>query len=289
MTTPAALPDPRVNAYRSDKADVALSAIVTADKLVEPVLRQCVRGMLPVFEKPDITSQMISQVRYGEFLDVFDVSDGFAWVQNRTDRYVGYIPYDPQVFSEEIAALSNQVHVLRTFVYPVPSMKVPPIDVLTLGSYVSVAGQEGDFYALASGGYVYAEHVLPTEKARTVDYTFTAGRLLNMPYLWGGRTPDGIDCSGLVQLALTMAGLDSPRDADLQEERFGEPLPVHWRDMRWKRGDLVFLPKPRHIVIMTGTEHAVHACGFRMKVTTNTIEEIIQTRGEPTSFGRPEV
>ncbi|MBV8060092.1 MAG: C40 family peptidase [Alphaproteobacteria bacterium] len=289
MTYTPSQPDPRTNAYRSDIVDVALSNDIPAAKYVEPVLRQCVRGLLPVFEKPDVASQMVTQVRYGEFLDVFDISDGFAWVQNRTDRYVGYIPYDPHALSEEIAALSNQVNVLRTFVYPTPSMKVPPIDVLTLGSYVSVTGQEGDFYALASGGYVYAEHVLPTEQVRTRDYTYTAGRLLNMPYLWGGRTPDGIDCSGLVQLALTMAGIDSPRDTDLQEERYGQPLPVHWRDMRWKRGDLVFLPRPRHIVIMTGTEHAVHACGFRMKVVTNTIEEIIQTRGEPTGFGRPEV
>src|SRR6185503_20456381 len=128
--------------------------------------------------------------RYGEFLDVFELpppgKEGFAWVQNRTDRYVGYLPF-VEALSEQIADLSYRISALRTFVYPEPDVKAPPADELTLGSYVRLGPAEGKFCKLASGGYVYAKHAALTSETITTDYVFTAGRLLNTPYLWGGR------------------------------------------------------------------------------------------------------
>ncbi len=120
----------------------------------------------------------------------------------------------------------------------------------------------------------------------TPDYVFTAGRLLNVPYLWGGRTPKGIDCSGLVQLALEMAGIDCPRDSDQQREAFGKPLACHWRDVEWKRGDLVFFSG--HVGIMTGTEQLIHASGHHMLVTAEPLIEAVNARGiEVEAAGRP--
>jgi cell wall-associated NlpC family hydrolase len=245
MTVSQAL-DPRVNAIRPDLADSALSAIVKAERYTDSVMRQSLQGVASLLAAPSGMAKQVSQIRYGEFLDVFEVrKDGYAWVQNRADRYVGYLPPQHRL-SEDIADLSTRVSVLRTFLYPEPDLKSPVVDELTLGSFVSIAAEENGFFRLAPGGYVYAPHVATAESMITPDYVFTAGRLLNTPYLWGGRTPHGIDCSAFVQLVLEMAGIDCPRDSDQQQAVFGKPLPRHWRDIGWKRGDLVFFEGRYH-------------------------------------------
>lgn len=269
--------DPRINAFRPDLADISLSNAVKAGRYVEPVLRQSQVGILPLLAKPEETAGQVSQIRYGEFMDVFEMrADGYAWVQNRLDRYVGYLP-PSHVLSEEIADLSTRINALRTFLYPEPDIKCPPIDELTLGSFVTIASEDKQFYGLAGGGYVIARHVSTTEAALTPDYVFTAGRMLGAPYLWGGRTPRGIDCSGLVQLALEMAGIDCPRDSDQQREAFGKPLARHWRDMAWKRGDLVFFAG--HVGIMTGPSHMIHASAHHMQIVTEPLVDMVAGRG----------
>lgn len=285
MTASASL-DPRINAFRPDLADISLSGAIKAERYVEPMMRQSLAGTSPLLATPTADAKLVSQIRYGEFIDVFELrEDGYAWVQNRADRYVGYLP-PSHVLSEEIADLSARISVLRTFLYPKPDIKFPPIDELTLGSYVTIAAEEKNFFRLAGGGYVFAPHVSTAETALTPDYVFTAGRLLNTPYLWGGRTPRGIDCSGFVQLALEMAGIECPRDSDQQREAFGKPLPHHWRDMGWKRGDLVFFPG--HVGIMTGPTHMIHASGHHMQVVAEPLADMVLGRGnEITAAGSP--
>jgi cell wall-associated NlpC family hydrolase len=284
--TAAASPDPRINAFRPDLADIALSNTVKAERYVESIMRQSLMGTAPLLASPAPDAKLVSQIRYGEFIDVFEQrEDGYAWVQNRADRYVGYLP-PSHVLSEQIADLSTRINVLRSFLYPKPDIKFPPIDELTLGSYVTIAGEEKNFFRLAGGGYVFAPHVSTAETALTPDYVFTAGRLLNTPYLWGGRTPRGIDCSGFVQLVLEMAGIECPRDSDQQREAFGKPLPHHWRDMGWKRGDLVFFAG--HVGIMTGPTHMIHASGHHMQVVVEPLAEMVLERGnEITAAGSP--
>ena len=283
--------DLRVNAYRPDLADIALSnpalSAPKADKYIEPAIRQCVRGILPLFAEPHFGAPLISQVRYGEFVDVFEErGDGFAWVQNRMDRYVGYMPYDGAL-SEEISDLSNRVTVLKTFVYPEPDFKSSPMDELTLASFVKPIGQEREFFELASGGFVFSKHIEPVSASRTKDYAFTAGRLLNVPYLWGGRSSNGIDSSGFVQLALQMADYDLPRDSDQQCEFIGRPLPDHWRDVAWKRGDIVFFAG--HVGIMADHANLIHATSTEMQVVVQPLTDVVVKRGDITAMGRPEL
>jgi cell wall-associated NlpC family hydrolase len=283
---PAVSLDPRVNAFRPDLADSTLSALVKAERYVEPKLRQSQRGVTPLLATPDKSAQQVSQIRYGEFVDVFETNkDGYVWAQNRTDRYVGYLP-PTHTFNENISDLATRVNVPRTFLYPEPTIKSPPLDELTLGSFVTIEAEEKDFFRLTAGGYVFARHVSTAASMLTPDYVFTAGRLLNTPYLWGGRTPKGLDCSGLVQLVLEMAGIDCPRDSDQQRETFGKPLPRHWRDMPWQRGDLVFFAG--HVGIMTSPDHIIHASGHHMYVTVEPLAEAIMARGlEVTAGGNP--
>ena len=278
--------DPRTHAFRPDLADLTLRDQVKADNYVEPVMRQCLRGVLPLLSAPRLDAPMISQVRYGEFLDVFETrEDGFAWVQNRSDRYVGYLSVETPL-GDKIAMRSNRVTVLRTFVYAEPNVKTQPIDELTLGSYVSINGQQGRFLELLSGGFVFAGHVAATEFTQTADYVFTAGRLLHTPYLWGGRTPKGIDCSGLVQLALEMADIEAPRDSDQQGEAFGQPLIGHWRDRAWQRGELVFFPG--HVGIMTDATCIIHANESQtMSVTVEPLADLVGRGNEIIAVGNP--
>jgi cell wall-associated NlpC family hydrolase len=278
--------DPRINAFRSDLADASLRAFVEADRFVEGSFHQCVRGLVPVWKEPREGAERVSEIRYGEFLDVFETrSDGFLWIQNRADHYVGYIR-DLHVLNESIASLSNRIKALSSFVYAEPDLKSPVLDRLTLGSYVTLSHEEGAYVELASGGYVYAAHVTPAEEAIVPDYVFTAGRLLGVPYLWGGRSPLGIDCSGLVQLALNMAGYEeAPRDSDLQREAYGRALSTHWRDIAWERGDIVFFKG--HIGLMTSHDHMIHASARAMQVVVEPLVDVVQTAGEIIAIGRP--
>jgi hypothetical protein len=284
--------DPRVHAFRPDLADMSLRNIVAASRYVEPVIRQCVKGVVPLLAAPEPKARQVSEIRYGEFLDVFELpgtgANGFAWVQNRNDRYVGYLS-EVEALSEKIADLSSRISALRTFVYSGPDVKSPPLDELTLGSYVKLGAAEGVFRKLASSeGYVFAGHTAPADNILVADYVFTAGRMLHVPYLWGGRTPRGLDCSGLVQLVLEVAGIECPRDSDQQREAFGKPLPVHWRDMPWRRGDIVFF-KEAHVGIMTGLDHIIHASGHHMHVTVEPLENAVFDRGaEIIAAGRPD-
>jgi cell wall-associated NlpC family hydrolase len=143
---------------------------------------------------------------------------------------------------------------------------------------VSIAGEKKSFLELTNGGFVFAKHIQATEFAQTNDYVFTAGRLLHVPYLWGGRTSKGIDCSGLVQLALEMAGIDAPRDSDQQLDVFGKPLQNHWRDHTWQRGDIVFFKGADgsgHLGFMTGIDNIIHASTNSMDVTVEPLADLV--------------
>jgi len=279
--------DPRINAYRPDLASVSVKPLVIATQYVEPVLYQCVRGVLPLYEKPDTQSRRLSEARYGEFLDVFEVRrDGFAWVQNRSDRFVGYARHEGTL-SQEIAALMNRISVHHTFVYAEPNPSSAVLDHLTLGSFVSLDGVAGEFYPLTSGGYIFQKHVAPSDEVANTDYVTTAGQLLNVPYLSGGRTPLGIDNAALVQLSLDLAGIDAPRAVDHQRELFGLPLPCHWRDVVWHRGDIVFFTNPDHVGIMTCHDHIISATTAHMMVTVEPLEQLMARGHVLVAAGRP--
>lgn len=279
--------DPRFNAFRSDLADLSLKPFIEATSFVEPSLYQCMRGVLPLYEKAEATSRRLSEIRYGEFMDVFEQrDDGFAWVQSRVDSFVGYIPMEGAL-NQTIAALMNRVCVLHTFVYAQPDRASAIFDRLTLGSYVSLDGDADDFYPLASGGYVFKKHIAPSDEVACMDYVFTAGRLLGVPYLTGGRTPLGVDASGLIHFALDLAGIDIPRALDQQRELFGKPLPCHWRDIVWNRGDLVFFGTPFHVGIMTSRDHIIHADEEEMMVSVQPLEQLIRQGYQVIAAGRP--
>ncbi|MEJ2125082.1 MAG: NlpC/P60 family protein [Alphaproteobacteria bacterium] len=276
--------DPRRNAFREDLADATLKDKVKAQRYVQGELRQVVAATAPLRVMPRFDAPMATEALCGELATVFDVTNGWAWAQLANDNYVGYMPVD--CISTIIDEPTHWVSARATFVYPAPDLKRPPIMRLSLNSRLAVIGKEGRFFELSRGGYIFNEHIHPFEE-KGKDFVRIAERLIGAPYLWGGRSSVGIDCSGLVQIALEGMGSKCPRDSDMQEAELGEA--VANPDLnKIKRGDLVFWRG--HVGIVQSNEWMIHASGHQMEVVVEpvrrAVERIATTHGNFTSLRR---
>jgi cell wall-associated NlpC family hydrolase len=141
---------------------------------------------------------------------------------------------------------------------------------LSLGAQLRIVGQDGDFAMTEDGLHVWARH-LAELGAHETDFVGVAERFLETPYLWGGRTSEGIDCSGLVQTALGAAGISAPRDCDMMEGALGNPIALGDMEPTLARGDLVFWQG--HVGIMRDTQTLLHANGWHMKVVSEPLTD----------------
>jgi cell wall-associated NlpC family hydrolase len=180
------------------------------------------------------------------------------------DSYVGYLP------TASLGRPREATHVVstpRAHAYPGPSIKRQPLFALAMGARLSIAREEGDFCITAEGLHIFARHLAPIGQVEP-DFVAVAEGFLEAPYLWGGRTWEGVDCSGLVQTALTAAGIAAPRDSDMMEAGLGSPLS---RDETLRRGDLVFWKG--HVGVMRDSLELLHANGWHMKVVSEPLAE----------------
>lgn len=281
MTTPS---DPRLTPARPHLADAALRGRVEAARYVEGQARRVVVPSAPLRRTPSAQSGTETEALLGDAATFYAEEDGHAFVQLRRDGYVGYLPVGSLGPAEP--APTHVVTALRSFLYPAPDLKRPPLGHLSLGARLTATGREGDYLA-TPGGFVFAAH------CRDVGFTApdiagTAERLVGTPYLWGGRTSLGLDCSGLVQLCLHLAGHDCPRDADMQEGGLGIPLPDDPAGLA--RGDLVFWRG--HVGMMLDATLLIHANGHHMAVAVEPLAEarariLAHSYGPVTSVRRP--
>lgn len=269
--------DPRVTPARPDLADIRLRGVVEAERFVEGVRRRVAVPSAPLRRTPRPDAGLDTEVLMGEPVTLYEERGGFAFVQLERDGYVGYLPEG--VLRPADPAPTHRITALRTFLYPAPNMKRPNLGHLSLGAGIAVAERDGDFLRLASGAFVFAGHAAEQAR-REPDFAGTAERLVGTPYLWGGRTSLGLDCSGLVQLALSMAGLPCPRDADQQERSLGAPLPLELDGLR--RGDLIFWKG--HVGLMLDADRLIHANGHHMAVTVEPLRGAVE-RIAAKSFG----
>jgi cell wall-associated NlpC family hydrolase len=283
--------DPRLNAYRPDVADARLKGKVDAKRFVAGERRRVVVDAAPIRHQPTIEAPYASELLRGEAFVLFDEDrEGWAWGQLETDAYVGYVPN--YALGPVGARPSHRVSTLRTFVYPGPDLRLPPRGILSLGARLTLSGSaetRATSYLLLAGGAgaVLANHVEASDAPAASDFVAVAERFVGTPYLWGGRTSIGLDCSALVQLALMAAGRGAPRDSDLQEAMVGTPVeggvaaPL-------KRGDLVFWRG--HVGIMIDGEYMIHASGHQMAVVIEPLrtaaERMAKTAGQATGVKR---
>ena len=202
----------------------------------------------------------------GERVTVYEFNDeGWAWGQLVDDGYVGWLPASTLLAPR--GAPTHRVTALRTLAFPGPSIKLPPVMMPPLGARLTVV-REQERFAVAQIGFLPAGHLAPLAH-READFVAVAERFLGTPYLWGGKTNDGLDCSGLVQVALNACGIACPRDSDMQERALGTRIDA--RSLR--RGNLVFWKG--HVAIVRDETSLIHANAFHMAVTIEPIAQAI--------------
>jgi cell wall-associated NlpC family hydrolase len=267
--------DPRITPARPDLAALHLKGKVDAANFVEGTVLEVRDGQAPVRRDPAPDAPLDTEALHGERVTVYEENgEGWYWGQLVSDGYVGWIPAN--ALRKPGPPPTHRVAALRTFVFPGRSIKAPPVDALSLGSRVAVKQQAGEpagaLTVLATGFCIPTRHLAPIESTEP-DFVAVAERFVGVPYLWGGKTSLGLDCSGLVQVALTAGGIACPRDSDMQERALGTALPVD--DVAGlRRGDLAFWKG--HVAIVRDAETFVHANAFHMAVAIEPIAQALR-------------
>jgi hypothetical protein len=251
--------DPRVTPARADLAAKHLEGKVPAARFVDGRVMEVVEPQTPLRREPRPDAPLDTEALKGERVTIYDSNaEGFSWGQLAGDGYVGWLPSN--ALAPAGPAPTHKVAALRTFAFPGPSIKLPPLEALPLGATLTV-GRIAERMAITPGGaYVPLPHLKPLGDYER-DYVAVAERFLGVPYLWGGKTALGLDCSGLVQVSLTACGTACPRDSDLQQAALGAPLEER-SDL--KRGDLIFWKG--HVAIVRDEGSMIHANAYHMAV-----------------------
>jgi cell wall-associated NlpC family hydrolase len=266
--------DPRLTPARPDLAAKYLEGKIEAARFVTGEDFEIADALAPMRSGPSSDAELSTQALKGERVTIYDRNgEGFAWGQLNSDGYVGWLPVS--ALAKPAAAPTHKITSLRTFAFPGPSIKLPPVDTLVMGAMINVVREEGPFVVTRDGWYLPLQHVGSIEHHEE-DFVAVAERFAGTPYLWGGKSSFGIDCSGLVQVSLNAAGTACPRDSDMQQDGLGRALDPA-KPGKLQRGDLIFWKG--HVAIARDADTIVHANAHHMAtVIENTSDAIARIK-----------
>jgi|SRR5665213_1891710 len=260
--------DKRLTPARPDLAASSLKGQVAAARFVDGEEAAVAWGRVSLRAGSSYDSGQVSELLFGEIVTIYERKDGWAWLQAKTDSYVGYARE-----SGLGPAFEADAHVIQllTPLLSAPDVKSPLRDMLPLNARVKRGREEGNFVAVADG--FLSARALATADAS--DFVAVAERFIGVPYVWGGKTFQGLDCSGLIQTALQAAAIACPRDTDMMEQTLGHAI----ARVQIKRGDLVFWKG--HVGVMRDAQTLLHANAFHMQVTSESLDVTIARIATP--------
>jgi cell wall-associated NlpC family hydrolase len=267
--------DNRLHAYRPDLADVKLHGRIDAKRFVEGVSMEVAVPVATIHREASSTATQTTQALFGERLKAFEKRDDWIWCQLERDGYVGYIA--KAAVSSDLTNPTHRVSVPSTFLYPLRDIKSQAPVNLPMNAKLEIVESDEKFSKLSNGKYVFTKHVRPLNEFEP-DFVSVAEKFLDVPYYWGGKTAQGLDCSGLVQTSLEVCGISSPRDTDMQERQLGKKLMVNDLD-GLRRGDLVFWKG--HVGIMTDQKTLLHANSYQMMTVKEPLADAVARTADP--------
>jgi cell wall-associated NlpC family hydrolase len=262
--------DPRLTPARADLAAKYLEGKVKAKRFVTGEAFEISEAIAPMRCAPSPDAELATQALKGERAMIYDRDgEGWAWGQLNSDGYVGWLP--DRALAKPGAKPTHKITSLRTFAFPGPSIKLPPLETLVLGAMIAVTREDGPFAVTREGWYLPRQHVGLID-SHVADFVAVAEQFAGTPYLWGGKSSFGIDCSGLVQVSLNAAGTGCPRDSDMQQDGLGRALDQS-EAKKLERGDLIFWKG--HVAIVRDADTIVHANAHHMATAIENTRDAI--------------